>query len=464
MQILVLASFMIVLALRGASSGDGSGWLLCLVTGGYVLIALALGALRTGLFLHWSKPGFSLPVTVVKLHRLLGMAIQLWLLGGLAGLIRLGLDGWVNGELGLGRLPMVGTFALLLPFFLALILVWAADYPFHRETWWRRSSRSGWTLGQYLAYNIRHQLLFVAVPVGLIVLVADCLDLYVSDLLPGSVADYVLAGAGLASAVAILCFAPLMIVRIWKTSRLPAGELRSGLEEICRRLGLGYRDILIWQSDGVITNAAVMGFVGPMRYILLSDGLIEQMGREDVKAVFAHEAGHILYKHIPYAAMFTMGLVTMCVSAAYGIWSLLEWPEWTAGALALVILAIVWANAFGWISRRFERQSDVTGAWISGPSAEDDDPERITHEGAAVFVRALHKIGHLNGIPARRRSWRHGSLAQRISYILWLGSTGGTRGHIDTVVRRIKAMVWVVFLIGLAIGVLSALTSAGPFL
>jgi len=254
-----------------------------------------------------------------------------------------------------------------------------------------------------------------------------------------------------------------MVVRIWKTRCLPKGELRDGLEEICRRLGLRYRDILIWQSNGVVTNAAVLGFVGRWRYILLSDGLIEQMDRDDVEAVFAHEAGHILYKHMLYAAMFTIGLVVMCVMAAYAIWSLLGWPEWTAGALALSIMAVVWGNTFGWISRRFERQSDVTGAWVTGRRHGEDDPELITHEGAAVFARALHRIGQLNGIPPRRRSWRHGSLAQRISYILWLGSTGRTRRHIDAMVRRIKMLVWIVFLIGTALSILAAFSGAGSF-
>src|SRR5690606_775026 len=91
-----------------------------------------------------------------------------------------------------------------------------------------------------------------------------------------------------------------------------AGELRERLEDLCRRIGLTYRRILIWESDGMVVNAAVMGLLRPVRYMLLSDGLLEMMDDRKIEAVFGHEAGHVKNRHIQYyllVAVLSMLLV-----------------------------------------------------------------------------------------------------------------------------------------------------------
>ena len=62
----------------------------------------------------------------------------------------------------------------------------------------------------------------------------------------------------------------------------------------------------------------------------------------------------------------------------------------------------------------------------------------------------------MNGIPPKRWNWRHGSLAQRIGYILWLGSTSGTRRIDDGLVRRLKRIIWILLAVA---AVLSAVTA-----
>jgi STE24 endopeptidase len=143
--------------------------------------------------------------------------------------------------------------------------------------------------------------------------------------------------------------------------------------------------------------------------------------------------------------------------------------EWAQAALPVALLVTTGGLGFGWLSRRFERQCDVIGAWAVGteldPPGGDPpgDAGAIRPEGAALFARALERIAALNGIPARQRNWRHGSIASRVSYILWMGATRGSRATIDRTVRRIKRGLWLLLAAAVAATVLvEILRPAGP--
>ena len=470
MQVLVLAGFMIAITLRGAGAGNCPPWLIAPSVGVYLLGAFGLTRINTALFLKAIDRDGPKSPGALRRHGILSLVTRVWLVGGLTAVMLLGYGRWVDEQLHLGLVPLAGEAGALAPFLIALLLVWIADYPYHCAIWraidvqfapgGSAENPPTWTLAEYLGYNTRHHLLFIAVPVAVIILIADSLALIMPHFLPPQRMTYALPGAMVLVSLVVFSFAPLLIVRVWRTERLQDGPLRTKLEAICRRLALKYRDILIWRSGGMITNAAVLGLFGPLRYILLSDGLIEQSDRRDVEAIFAHEAGHIIHHHILYAVLFTIAVINICVLAAYWATSLGgEWAQWTGDILALGMVGLIWGGGFGWVSRRFERHSDVTAAWISGNPASDEDPDLITHEGAAVFARALQRVGDLNGIALRRRNWRHGSLAQRISYILWLGGSGATRRRDDTLVKRIKAAIWIMLAVAAALSALSVLAS-----
>ncbi|MCD6304301.1 MAG: M48 family metalloprotease, partial [Planctomycetes bacterium] len=204
---------------------------------------------------------------------------------------------------------------------------------------------------------------------------------------------------------------------------------------------LRFRDLLVWRTGGMIANAAVMGLVGRFRYVLLSDGLLENLEEGEVRAIFAHEAGHIVSHHLFYALLFAVSSVALCGMAGEAVSAWLDLSDWAGETLTLLMLGGAWGVGFGFLSRRFERQSDVIAAWSSGPEGPRPDG-RISPEGAAVFCRALERVGQLNGIPPGQWNWRHGSIAARVAYIMWLGSTAGSRAAIDRVVRRIKVVLW----------------------
>ena len=142
--------------------------------------------------------------------------------------------------------------------------------------------------------------MIIAVPMIIIVLAKHFTDKFQPLLANGThlpwAADAILGTISICT----LAVAPVILRYIWATEPLPAGALRERFVRTCGRIGLRYREILLWHTHGTAINAAVMGFVAPLRYILVSDALLETMDEEEIEAVFGHEAGHVRHWHLPF--------------------------------------------------------------------------------------------------------------------------------------------------------------------
>jgi STE24 endopeptidase len=461
MQIVIIAAFVVVLAVPVSEEfGAGAAWSVGALFA-YLAITAAIGAVSTiasrrSLKQDKADEDHAAPRPSAARHERLAILQQFWLVAGLAGLVYIGVGDHLAQTADAYRIPLGADAILICPFVVAMLLGWLVEYPAYRAV---RSQlvQSGTAPGQvlrlreFLSYNFRHHFLFVALPLGLIFLLRDCLHFFVVPTLVRVWPDQVGAAVEVASvaiAGGVFIISPMLIRLIWRTSPLAAGPLRTELEAMCRALRLKYRDILVWNTSGSVANAAVMGLAGMFRYIFVTDALIAAMDRNSLKAVFAHEAGHIASRHILFMAMF-MAAVAMGSSAL-----LAPLPEWLqantyAQVVFTTLLVAVYVLGFGWISRGFERQSDVIAAWAC--SADLTDPDwptksggRITPQGANTFAFALSQVAQMSGAPMNQRNWRHGSIASRINFLLWIAATGQTRECIDRPVRRRK---W-----GIAIG------------
>jgi len=450
-MLIVLLAFLTVLMLLEQPQllmpAAGGPWAL----GGAIAIYLLVSAAGAGINSLLSRRALNrrgelVWPAVTRRHRAWSAAVQVWLIGGLGGLILLGLGRWALENRFVGPLPLAPQLVALSPFAAALVLVWVGDYPFHRAFRLRvvqnlaESAGVGvWSMREYLDYNLRHNLLFIAVPVSLIVAATDALRLYVHPLLPARLADPVVLIGTLLVAGAVFLVSPLLIVRIWRTSPLPPGRLREQLENTCRRLKLRCRDILVWRSGNTVANAGMMGLVGPLRYVLLTDALLANLDARGVAAIFAHEAGHILHRHIPYAAIFAVAVMGLSGAAADVLVAQAGFSPWWAQGVMLALLVSAWAWGFGRLSRMFERQSDVTAAALAGEEpGESWNDQPITQLGAATFAMALQRVAQLNGTGPYQRNWRHGSIAHRVGYVLWLAGAGGSPAALARTVRRVK--------------------------
>jgi len=473
-RVLILLMFVLWLAWKPEycrPTGLGGAQSLALFLGGYALLVLG-----TGLWSRWLArrlTGRNFGRSLRRFNRLMFVAralVPIWFAAGVAGL-----RWWqsVNGHLQLSDFDLtptiIGVVLGTLPAFLAWSALWWAQYP--AEIAFREQNLLAQldadlpvhrppTFANYFAANVRLQLLFMVVPVLMIVLLHDLIRLAAS----------IAVGSGwrlndpenpftwLAAAALVFVLAPEALRRVLHTEPLASSPLRRRLEALCRRTGVKYRQILLWHTHNNLCNAAVMGVLPRVRYILLSDLLLETMTDEQIEAVFAHELGHIVHRHMAWLVVFIT--VLMLFNLGGGPW-VTRWVE----ALGLsdhaqVVQGVFVASSFlfqflvlfGFGSRRFERQADVFAARTmelsrppAPPAAAPDlvlvpnqlpapasggavlmpaarlapalEPGHVGHYGAAVFGSALERVALVNNIPIKARSWCHGSIATRMRYL-----------------------------------------------
>ena len=376
--------------------------------------------------------------------------------------------------------PALAGIVILLPFFAASIMIFMGTYRIDRalhqiildsRAWEAPPAARVWSLGQYLSFNLRHHLLVVAVPMFLILAAFDLARMYERPLDRFFRVQWAAEVAPAVAAGLVFVFAPAMLRHLWPTKRLPDGPLRQRLENICQRIGFRHRDILVWQSGGMMVNAAVMGLIAPLRYVMLSDGLLETMSRKQIEAVFGHEAGHVRHHHIPFFLLFavcSMLLLSAIVEALrLGVErGLFEMSILSIQAVGFVCILGVWGVGFGWISRRFERQADLFGTrCVTPPAAEDchlpcsahshqpaDHPPAgaVCASATAVFASALDRVAILNGIPRQERSWRHGSISDRVRFLTSLSGDPRLARRFGRLIRRTKAWLLTLAVLGSA--------------
>lgn len=398
---LVMAGLVMGAALAGKQGGPDSYAAILLAT---AASALAAPAAASVLMLYcgyrarkspdaWSQPGFW---SLASVHPKAMQAISILHLGAYAA--SLTLFGWAGlpVRLRLGEWGFPSGVIIAAPFILSLVLSWI---PIHYAE--SQLRRRGPTLLQQMSFNLRQYVLTLCVPMGIILGVADLVRLAFGNEIEES---WVYAAVMLPILVAGYTFAPVVLVRLWITSRLPESPVRERLLALCDRIKVGCREIMIWEAPGLqFVNAAVMGVVSRFRYIVVSRNLLEMLPPEGVEAVFAHELGHARRHHMPYYVLFVANcfLVANLVHSLLGA-SLFWDPDTYFLVAAGAMLALV-GLGFGALSRTFEREADLFGADTCG--------------NVETFTTALESISWLNGTNPSSRSWRHGSIASRVEFL-----------------------------------------------
>jgi Zn-dependent protease with chaperone function len=389
-----------------------------------------------------------------------------WL--GLAGLVAATfLAGWLECiRAAIGNLPAVDELVAILPALAAAVAGWWVQEPLERrvrEASLIRRLDEGRPLVawpsrlRFVVARTRSNILLLLVPILLVVAASEALEPRIARAAPAFWASGGAEIAPLAIAMCVYLISPLLARLVLDLAPLPPGEMRSDLEEVCRASGVRVRDILVWRTDDAMVNGAVMGLVGPLRYVMLTDGLLELLPRQQLRAVMAHEIGHVRRRHLPWmlAALVALLVVaSLLVEAPVRVadeairtagWSVdttieaLLWLErgamLSATALALVL--------FGWLSRRIERQAD---SFATQYLSTAEGSRQITPQAVAAMSDALASVARHTGVSPHRPSWRHGSIAWRQAYLDRLaGLPVGALG-IDRLIARLKLGVVVVLL------------------
>jgi STE24 endopeptidase len=318
--------------------------------------------------------------------------------------------------LGIGEWVLLDELLVVAPFFLMILIsfhiTWTAEHSLDLHDF---------ALVEYLLFQTR-QLLLPVLPIFLFVLLGDLVVAASSGGVRWVAEAKIVAdhypfvqwiGFGTLF-LGLYCVMPFAMRIFWGLKPLPAGPVRDRLDEFSRREGFRAREILLWPTGGNILNAAVIGIAGPVRYVLMTDALVENLDLDEVEAVFAHEVGHAKHNHLFKFFLFFIGYTLLMYLVVDNFQGPLESliGDSILGSLAFLIGAIfVWFGLLmGFVSRRFEQQADVYGATATGRGHEDE-------QGEHPFIRALERIALQMGDIREMKGWRHFSLGSRIDFI-----------------------------------------------
>jgi STE24 endopeptidase len=389
--------------------------------------------------------------------------------------------GWshmVQTNWGFEGLGLINDILIFLPFLIIQFLIWWGQFFAERALQICSGSVGERRLGRYLLLRSRQTLGLLLPVILLFVIRRDVFrrlwPSWEDDPLAEPI-EMVLLGS------LVLVAAPLFIRLAWPTRSLPDGPLRRRLERVARRAGFRFTDVLVWDTGGSILNACVTGIVPGFRYVLLTDALIDTMTPVEVAAVFGHEIGHIAHRHLLYFGFFfagSLGLLTLladALSRGLGWLSNSPWrPAWispAAGEFAqesalLLLLGVYFWLVFGYLSRRFERQADVFGSKVVSCERADCPPHidldvepkedaagrpglPLCRMGLRTFAEALAIVAQCNGIELGRRSWRHGSIANRIRFLECLEHDPASERRFQREVVRLRITLGVVMVLAM---------------
>ena len=222
--------------------------------------------------------------------------------------------------------------------------------------------------------------------------------------------------------LAVALAGPAMIQKFWRCRPLEPGPVRLRIENLSRRAGFSFADIVYWPVlGGRMITAGVMGLIRPFRYLLITEALLEFLSPEEVDAVVAHEIGHVRKKHLQFYLLFFAGymlisytlfdvilIAILYIPRLYPLMEEVQGRQTTAMSAffsmgAIFSFLIYFRYIFGYFMRNFERQADAFVFTLFNSSLP--------------LVTTLQKIAITSGQPANKPNWHHFSISERIDFL-----------------------------------------------
>ncbi len=217
-------------------------------------------------------------------------------------------------------------------------------------------------------------------------------------------------------------FGPYLVVKVWGCKPIPHDIKRQVLEDFCSENNFEVKELMFWSLFGGRTlTAAIVGFISRWRYILITPSLYELLDANELKAVIAHEMGHVKLKHMPFYLAFFIGFSVLLYSFSDIVLVMLLGNKiflrmaTSAGTLGrsifaffcsipfLLILVLYFRVIFGYFMRNCERQADLFALDIIGT------PWPLV----SSFQKIALASGNIEDVP----SWHHYSIRQRINFL-----------------------------------------------
>ncbi|MCE5334870.1 MAG: M48 family metalloprotease [Desulfobacteraceae bacterium] len=302
----------------------------------------------------------------------------------------------------------------ILIYLLHLAVVWFWGHPVYQIVHGSAISRARFVKG-YLSFSS-----VILVPWFLVSSVTDLLQLI---RLPFASTEYGHIALTIFALVGFVLLGPWLMVRMWGCEPLPSDYQAGELEEFCRKHRFRSGGFRLWPIfGGEMLTAGVVGILPRVRYILITSGLLRVLDISELKAVVAHEMGHVRKFHLPIFFLlfivFTMlvyDIGDLLKLVALSNRTILGWylspgefgPSLSSllSSLPIIILMVLYFRyIFGFFLRNSERQADLFAMQLLG------DPMPLV----SSFEKIAYRSGRTEDLP----SWHHYSIRQRIDFLI----------------------------------------------
>ena len=237
----------------------------------------------------------------------------------------------------IGNLVVIDELLAIIPALVLVCAMWVVQWPIERlvrEALMMRRLDTGLPVHavpgriEFALNQARSHLLVSLVPAVFVLASVEIADALANRALPTDAPEWAAPVISGVAAVCALQHEPVGVVHAIGEKSLSDGPIRRSLERILVRGRVRVRDIRVWPTAGSILNGAVIGDVPFLRYVLLTDALLEARPSSQLRAGMAHEGAHLKHRHMPWTAAVLFGLV----------WLLGSILEWIAPELYMLLL------------------------------------------------------------------------------------------------------------------------------
>ncbi|MFP8954465.1 M48 family metalloprotease [Natrialbaceae archaeon A-arb3/5] len=191
------------------------------------------------------------------------------------------------------------------------------------------------------------------------------------------------------------------------------GERRERVDRLCADLGYEPRGLSLLEGESTKTaNAMVAGTIPGLRYVFLTDYLLEECSDDELRAILAHEFGHVAGRHLWQRGLVTVAAIVAWIVAAepLGVTALEEQFGFAGLFLPLMAgYAVYHVLLLGGLAYWQEYRADAYAAARAGPDATVDALEVLasandmTREAGLLYSLATHHPPIADRIDAVRR-------------------------------------------------------------
>jgi Zn-dependent protease with chaperone function len=223
-------------------------------------------------------------------------------------------------------------------------------------------------------------------------------------------------GALVSGGVALLALPlllPTILGRIWTLRPVADKDLDQWLNSLVRANGTRGLRVLEWQTDGSFCTAMVAGFLPGFRRLLLSDGLLWRLSRQQTAMVVLHELAHLRRFHLPLR-MFVLVPVWGAASAATQAMGDFQYADVCGIGVGLICSLL----SLRWIAYRTEFDADAVAVRlaVSLGGKVPFVPDNAADASAALADALL--LVTADQPSSRKATWMHPSIDARTQALL----------------------------------------------